>query len=385
MAAETHHLEQLLHRVAEAPFTGEHARELDAGVLIERIVAELRGEVLVGGAARASLRDRRARENSRRASGMFPAEKAASAARRVSSPAEGTSCPKNSCTCGSGIAPMNCATARPSLNAMTFGIERILKACDSSGFSSELTFTSLTRPPNDSATLSRVGPSARHGPHQGAQKSTTTGTVFEASTTSRSKVAVVTSMARHCTAPSVPAVAAGVRFWQASEMALRNKPRVFLALGALGALGVAAIGGAALWLTRGGESALEQTEAPLIGYAPSAPAAGSMQRYETEYPTIPYTTGKRTDRVAALIDRIERGEAKLERDGERGYLTSLLAALEIDPSSQMLVYSQTSLQSRLIGPKTPRAIYFNDDVYVGYVQGAPIEIASLDPSLGPVF
>ena len=47
------------------------------------------------------------------------------------------------------------------------------------------------------------------------------------------------------------------------------------------------------------------------------------------------------------------------------------------------MYSQTSLQSRLIGPKTPRAIYFNDDVYVGYVQGAPIEIASLDPKLGP--
>ena len=49
------------------------------------------------------------------------------------------------------------------------------------------------------------------------------------------------------------------------------------------------------------------------------------------------------------------------------------------------MYSQTSLQSQLIGPKTPRAIYFNDDVYVGYVQDAPIEIASLDPSLGPVF
>jgi hypothetical protein len=31
----------------------------------------------------------------------------------------------------------------------------------------------------------------------------------------------------------------------------------------------------------------------------------------------------------------------------------------------MLVYSQTSLQSRLIDPKRPRAIYFDDDVYVG--------------------
>jgi hypothetical protein len=153
---------------------------------------------------------------------------------------------------------------------------------------------------------------------------------------------------------------------------------------ALGVLGVAAIGGAAVWLARSGGSGPEQTE-PLVGYAPTAPATGTMLRYETEYPTIPYTTGKRTDRVALLIDRIERGETTLEHDGARGYLESLLAALEIDPSSQTLVYSQTSLQSQLIGPKTPRAIYFNDDVYVGYVQGAPLEIAALDPSLGPVF
>jgi hypothetical protein len=124
---------------------------------------------------------------------------------------------------------------------------------------------------------------------------------------------------------------------------------------------------------------------PLAGFAPSAPAAGSMLRYETEYPTIPYLTGKRTDRVAALIDRLERGEAELEYRAERGYLDSLLAALEIDVASQTLVYSQTSLQGRVIGPRTPRAIYFNDDVYVAFVQQGPIEIASLDPHLGPVF
>jgi hypothetical protein len=154
---------------------------------------------------------------------------------------------------------------------------------------------------------------------------------------------------------------------------------------ALGAVGVAALGGVALWLVRGGDSATEATEPPILGYAPSAPATGSMLRYETEYPSIPYTTGRRTDRVAALIAKIERGEAELAYDGERGYLESLLAELAIDASSQTLVYSQTSLQGSRIGPKTPRAIYFNDDVYVGYVQDAPIEIASLDPNLGPVF
>jgi hypothetical protein len=135
---------------------------------------------------------------------------------------------------------------------------------------------------------------------------------------------------------------------------------------------------------RGGGQSVDPAE-PLAGFAPSAPATGSMLRYEAEYPTIPYLTGKRTDRVAALIGRLESGEAKLEYRGERGYLDSLLAALDVDVASQTLVYSQTSLQSRLIGPRTPRAIYFNDDVYVAFVQQGPIEIASLDPQLGPVF
>jgi hypothetical protein len=157
------------------------------------------------------------------------------------------------------------------------------------------------------------------------------------------------------------------------------------AVPALGAVGVAVLVGIAVWVARGGDSTTKAIEQPLIGYAPSAPATGSMLRYETEYPTIPYTTGKRTDRVAVLIDKIERGEAELSYDRERGYLESLLAELGIDASSQTLVYSQTSLQGKRIGPKTPRAIYFNDDVYVGYVQDGPIEIASLDPDLGPVF
>jgi hypothetical protein len=43
------------------------------------------------------------------------------------------------------------------------------------------------------------------------------------------------------------------------------------------------------------------------------------------------------------------------------------------------------LQSRRINSRTPRAIYFTDDVYVAWVQNGPLEIASLDANLGPVF
>jgi hypothetical protein len=108
-------------------------------------------------------------------------------------------------------------------------------------------------------------------------------------------------------------------------------------------------------------------------------------RYDVEYPTVGYATTPLTDPVAKLQQRIARGEVRLEYAEPRGYLDSLLAALDIDPASQILVFSQTSLQSRRIRPSTPRAIYFNDDVYVAWVQGGSLEIGSMDPRLGPVF
>jgi hypothetical protein len=127
-------------------------------------------------------------------------------------------------------------------------------------------------------------------------------------------------------------------------------------------------------------------ESELGGFQMRAPPIpdGAL-RYDHEYPGIPYSRGVRQDPVAKLAARIERREVTLEYREERGYLDSLLAALDIDPSSQIMVFSQTSLQSRLVGPRKPRAIYFNDDVYVAFVQGAPLEIASVDPNLGPVF
>ena len=61
-------------------------------------------------------------------------------------------------------------------------------------FSSMLILTSLTLPPWARTTFSSAGVSCLHGPHQGAQKSTSTGTAREASITSLAKVAVVASL-----------------------------------------------------------------------------------------------------------------------------------------------------------------------------------------------
>ena len=52
----------------------------------------------------------------------------------------------------------------------------------------------------------------------------------------------------------------------------------------------------------------------------------------------------------------------------------------------MLVFSKTSLQRDRISPRTPRAVYFNDDLYVGFCRlGEVLEVAVADPQLGTVF
>jgi hypothetical protein len=114
--------------------------------------------------------------------------------------------------------------------------------------------------------------------------------------------------------------------------------------------------------------------------------SGSQLPNDAEHEAIAYSSSAPTDSIARLQEKIDDGEVKLVYDEHRGYLPSLLDRLEIPVSSQGLVFSRTSLQVDRISPWTPRAIYFNDDVYVGWVQGGPVvEIASADPNLGAVF
>ena len=94
----------------------------------------------------------------------------------------------------------------------------------------------------------------------------------------------------------------------------------------------------------------------------------------------------RTNPIIRLQALIDRAEVELKYDSKWGYLPSLLEALDIRRSSQVLVFSKTSAQFRFISPASPRALYFNDDVYVGWVRGAPfLEISTADPSGGGVF
>lgn len=99
-----------------------------------------------------------------------------------------------------------------------------------------------------------------------------------------------------------------------------------------------------------------------------------------------YSKTKANDAISQLQTLIENNKTTLHFSEERGYLDSLLQNLKIPKSSQVLVFSKTSFQRDLISPQTPRALYFNDDVYLGFIPGSPVlEISTADPELGGVF
>ena len=113
---------------------------------------------------------------------------------------------------------------------------------------------------------------------------------------------------------------------------------------------------------------------------------GNVPRYEQDYPVIDYSGAAQHNCIARLQDRIVRGEVPLQYEPRWGYLRSILDATGMSIESQVLVYSKTSLQTDWIGADTPRAIYFNDDCYVAWVQGSSLlEFVAVDADRGVVF
>ena len=103
-------------------------------------------------------------------------------------------------------------------------------------------------------------------------------------------------------------------------------------------------------------------------------------------PPVDYFGDDLRDAVSKLKEQIDRGEARLEFEPRTGYLRSLLKALDVSIRSQTLVFAKNSVNARIISPENPRALYFNDAVYVGYVPGAPfLEISAVDPRKGAIF
>lgn len=131
--------------------------------------------------------------------------------------------------------------------------------------------------------------------------------------------------------------------------------------------------------------------AAMVALAASAFALMAADLYQDnlrlDHPAILYDQATVSDRAAGLNRKLDRGEIKLDyREGGLGYLPGLLDELGVNPDSQALVFSKTSFQAGKISPRNPRAIYFNDDVAVGWVRGGDgLEIAALDPKQGIIF
>lgn len=101
---------------------------------------------------------------------------------------------------------------------------------------------------------------------------------------------------------------------------------------------------------------------------------------------VDYFAPTANDAVSRLQDRINAGKTKFDGSTLQGYLRSVLVELNVPVASQLLVYSKTARNPERIGPKTPRAIYFNDEVSVGWVPGAlELELTACDPVRGITF
>ena len=104
---------------------------------------------------------------------------------------------------------------------------------------------------------------------------------------------------------------------------------------------------------------------------------------QPSHPAIQYSRPS-NDPVGVLLRRPE-AMSRLTSQGPSGYLRSILAALDIPLSSQIMVFSKGSVQNPIIEASNPRALYFNDSVVVGWVRRGFIEIAAQDPEQGTVF
>lgn len=101
-----------------------------------------------------------------------------------------------------------------------------------------------------------------------------------------------------------------------------------------------------------------------------------------ELSPIDYSKSTPTDRIEALNAEWKARPEIWKEVAPLDLLRRILSELEIPESSQVLVFSKTSLQNPRITPSNPRALYHGLNAYVGHVPGGDIEVITEDPRLG---
>ena len=119
----------------------------------------------------------------------------------------------------------------------------------------------------------------------------------------------------------------------------------------------------------------------LVGYGP-LPA---QEHDDFEDPPINYSASRPDDVITRLNAEFAAQAEEIRGWPARRRVRWVLEKLEVPVESQLLLFSKTSLQRSLIGPENPRALFFSDEAYVGWVPGGGIEITVFDPKLGATF
>ncbi|MBL9129318.1 MAG: hypothetical protein JNL97_16830 [Verrucomicrobiales bacterium] len=120
---------------------------------------------------------------------------------------------------------------------------------------------------------------------------------------------------------------------------------------------------------------------PFAGWVISPPvrAQGSP---DYELPPIEYSASEPSNRITRITAKLNATRPPVT---EGKFLRWLLEQNEVPVESQVLVFAKTSLQRDLIAPRQPRSLFFNDDLYMGWVPGGLMEVTVTDPKLGMVF
>jgi hypothetical protein len=123
-----------------------------------------------------------------------------------------------------------------------------------------------------------------------------------------------------------------------------------------------------------------------VGFSSAVAQRSGAFGESLNHPAIQYSVSQANTVVDELNRKLADGSATLTFDEKSGYLKSLLDLLKVPVESQVMVYSPTSQQAEKITPQNPRAVYFNDNVSVGYVRGGGVlEVVAQDAKLGSVF
>jgi hypothetical protein len=101
---------------------------------------------------------------------------------------------------------------------------------------------------------------------------------------------------------------------------------------------------------------------------------------------VDYSGKKIDDAITQALERNEDLLKSVKPESRSGFLKAVLQFLDVPVESQLLVFSKTARVQPPVGPKSPRAIYFNDDVMVGWTPTSrELEIAAIDPFKGAIF